>query len=329
MVRYVGKSSSGTRRARSHSSPSQNKNTYRANWIKSLRSAGHEFEIAILQESTEQSLNDDECWWIAYGRACGWPLTNLTNGGEGVPGLRKSAETRAKLSAALKGRRVTWAWKSALRNRGRKPSTETRAKMSAAGLGRRRSAESVAKTAEKLRGRVVSAEQREQIRQKLLGRKLPEEHKAKLRGRRHTDEARAKMSARRLGSTVGEMAKAKIADATRRRTGEQNAHYGHLNSVSRLVRRVLAGWTFGGLSSTAVAIDISRAKVGIMKDNVRPAHLAHVTHCRNGHEYNDRNTRYRENKGLECRQCQRDRAVALKAGSKLIALACCADYRGD
>jgi len=64
----------------------------------------------------------------SYGRLSDWPLTNLTDGGEGCPGYKKSAETRAKIGNA---------------NRGRTRSLETRARMSAA--ARARSPETLAK----------------------------------------------------------------------------------------------------------------------------------------------------------------------------------------
>ena len=59
-------------------------------------------------------------------------LTNMTDGGEGLSGIVHTAETRAKMSAAKKGRTY---------------SPETRAKMSAARMGKSRSPETRAKIA--------------------------------------------------------------------------------------------------------------------------------------------------------------------------------------
>ena len=102
-----------------------------------------------------------ERWWIAYGRALGWPLTNLTAGGEGSAGRPVSPETRAKMRASNLGqkRHPSVGQAIAAKHRGRvfspetlakmrianrfkrvgtKHSAETRAKMSAARTGKRR-----------------------------------------------------------------------------------------------------------------------------------------------------------------------------------------------
>jgi hypothetical protein len=61
-----------------------------------------DYEITVLEtvrDATE--LADAERWWIAFGRACGWPLTNLTSGG----GLSEDA--------ILEKRRRRAAWEAA------------------------------------------------------------------------------------------------------------------------------------------------------------------------------------------------------------------------
>lgn len=67
----------------------------------SLLAAGMDYEIAILENGTPESLSTQERWWIAFGRGCGWPLTNLTDGGEGTPGHVKTPEQLERLSAAM------------------------------------------------------------------------------------------------------------------------------------------------------------------------------------------------------------------------------------
>jgi hypothetical protein len=151
----------------------------------------------------EEELSDRECWWIAFGLACGWPLTNLTNGGErpthtaelrakmgaarkGKPGKPHTAETRAKISTAQKGRP------------GKSPSVETRAKTNAANKG-------------KLSGDANPAK-RPEVRAKMslsgtgVKRLRTAEHNAKIAathlGYKHTAKTKAKMREKALKRLV-------------------------------------------------------------------------------------------------------------------------------
>lgn len=139
MVRYVGLSRSGMKRplVHGHASVLKKERTHKSYWIRKLRAEGYDYQIVILQQSTPDSVNADERWWIAYGRACGWPLTNHTDGGEGVTGLRFSKESRARLSEAHRGQRP---W-----NCGKTMSEEQKEKLRAAHLGLTASADTRAK----------------------------------------------------------------------------------------------------------------------------------------------------------------------------------------
>lgn len=106
-LRYIGKSSSGLRRPRMHSCPSvlARERCHRSSWIKALLGAGVRPEIRILEEhDSEANLNSAEVRLIAFHRSIGARLTNMTDGGEGATGAKKSEETRAKLSVALRGK---------------------------------------------------------------------------------------------------------------------------------------------------------------------------------------------------------------------------------
>lgn len=107
LVRYIGQSSVGIRRPRDHAKPAvlaRNQN-YSGNWIRELVRAGLQFEIVVLETlDCVDQLDAAECWWIAYGRASGWPLTNLSTGGHGARGVQQTIESRAKRSIALRGR---------------------------------------------------------------------------------------------------------------------------------------------------------------------------------------------------------------------------------
>lgn len=99
LVFYVGQSTRGMKRPKSH------------------REKGWKFAIAILEVTDDPrrivesvchwlgiknptALSEAERYWIAYGRACGWPLRNKTHGGEGV---RATDEVRKRMSAAHLG----------------------------------------------------------------------------------------------------------------------------------------------------------------------------------------------------------------------------------
>lgn len=81
LIRYIGLSSNGISRAKDHRRPSC-PDTYCRRWVKSLQRLGLDYEIFKLETfDTPTKLAEAERWWIAYGRACGWPLTNIMDGG--------------------------------------------------------------------------------------------------------------------------------------------------------------------------------------------------------------------------------------------------------
>lgn len=141
LVRYIGQSSRGMSRPRAHRGVIRG-NTKHDTWLKSLRSRGLDFEIAVL-ESDCADLNASEQWWIAYGRALGWPLTNHTDGGDGCKRRPASAETRLKLSKALRGRTFSPEWRARISasKRGTVTTAETRAKLAETSRGRKHTPE--------------------------------------------------------------------------------------------------------------------------------------------------------------------------------------------
>ena len=129
LVRYVGLSTNGMYRPRSHTKTRELKKTsHKSSWIKSLHAVGLRYTIVVL-EAEPADIVAAERFWIAYGRACGWPLTNLTEGGDGAPGWRHSVATRAAMSATRKGRQF---------------SVEHRANLAAAQQGKPRSTKQLA-----------------------------------------------------------------------------------------------------------------------------------------------------------------------------------------
>ncbi len=133
-IRYVGKSSSGVRRPRSHWSEFSLKTGYPVhNWTKSLVQTEKVPEILILQEfiglddvslnEKNNKLNEAEISWIKKFQECGHRLLNMTNGGDGLLGwsgekhpmfgrkgeksprfgVRHTEKSRKKMSEALSG----------------------------------------------------------------------------------------------------------------------------------------------------------------------------------------------------------------------------------
>lgn len=110
-------------------------------WMNTV--AKHGFKVEICAEwPTEAEAFEHEKFLIECFRDMGYALCNMTDGGEGASGLKhppRSAETRAKLSAANKGKT------SGNKGNTYSHSAETRARMSAAKKGRKVSAETRAK----------------------------------------------------------------------------------------------------------------------------------------------------------------------------------------
>ena len=73
--------------------------THCRRWVRKLQSEGLDYTIAVLEEIADPTkLAEAECWWIAYGRASGWPLTNIADGG----GAYDLAEIRHRLARRLR-----------------------------------------------------------------------------------------------------------------------------------------------------------------------------------------------------------------------------------
>lgn len=107
-------------------------------------------------------------------------LCNMTDGGEGAPGVKRSKKWRKAMSERLKGPGNPC--------RGKPLSKEHKAKVSAA----------LQKEKHPLYGRPVSAQRRAKISKALIGRKLSAEHKKAIgdggRGRKTSESTKAKMS---------------------------------------------------------------------------------------------------------------------------------------
>lgn len=107
-VRYVGKTDNTNRRLSRHIHVAENDNPAKVKWVTSLKANGKIPKMVILEESAPDTWVDREKHWIAYYRASGAALTNLSSGGHGRDTkyphqiiARVSAETKAELNRIM------------------------------------------------------------------------------------------------------------------------------------------------------------------------------------------------------------------------------------
>jgi hypothetical protein len=172
-IRYIGKTDVPLKRLNEHVAEARSvrhsqDNTYKTNWVRQLLSLGLRPGIETLEEVAEENWVEREVWWIAHGREQGWPLTNLSTGGDGIGKI--SEEGREKIRQNNRTRSIGPGTREKCRQAalGKSPSDETRRKLSEASRGRVPSAEALRK-----RGASVSAAK--------LGKPLSEAQRAGLR----------------------------------------------------------------------------------------------------------------------------------------------------
>lgn len=137
---------------------------------------------------SDKDLINLEIYMIAFCRDVGIHLLNLTDGGDGAPGAKRSQESIRKQADALRGKKrdPEAVIKTANANRGLKRSDDAKAKMSAAQTGKKRSPEAIAKTASGLRGKKrppFSDEWRARLSASKMGTIMSDDHKAKISAR--------------------------------------------------------------------------------------------------------------------------------------------------
>jgi hypothetical protein len=105
-VRYVGKANKPKVRLSLHLLPSQLKNkNHRTNWLRNILDSGNKPLLVILEEVKYGEWQNAEKKWIAHYRNLPNypPLTNSTDGGDGVEGYVYTEEDRKKRSIAHTG----------------------------------------------------------------------------------------------------------------------------------------------------------------------------------------------------------------------------------
>ncbi len=162
------------------------------NIVRKLSSLGMCVEVRLICSGLEEAdALKFEKGRIAFWRAQGINLANVTDGGEGVSGLKHTEETKKKMSVAASTRLL-----------GHTVSEETRKKISDSNMGREKGAKHPAHSA-KLKGRKLSIEHRAAIGESMKGRILNEQSREKIRasntGQLRSEDAKLRMSMSHIG----------------------------------------------------------------------------------------------------------------------------------
>lgn len=105
---YIGKGRGD--RCHDHTrKPARQKNSHKAAIIRNAHAAGLEVPVVRIATglSSSEALATEMAFIAAIGRKPAGPLVNLTDGGDGFRGLRRTAEHKAKIGAAHKGKTIS------------------------------------------------------------------------------------------------------------------------------------------------------------------------------------------------------------------------------
>lgn len=187
--RYIGQSSNIERRWRDHvtklANGSHDNDYLQRSWNKYGREA---FSFYVVKICNIEELNREEVKYIALFNSYNKGF-NLTKGGEGTRGCFHSDEYKQMMSDKFKGRKLSEETKAKIGKANQRPCVMTEAKK-----------EGFKKTAEKLRGRSITAEHRQKISESLKGRipwnkgKSVSKEQHGFYGKHHTDEVKEKIS---------------------------------------------------------------------------------------------------------------------------------------
>lgn len=228
VIRYVGKTNNPGYRLKSHSKPVLKPRTHRGYWVNSLLARGLQPAMVVCDTcDDEATANELEKAWIKLFRMAGVPLTNCTDGGDGMAGYKHTEESKQKNRLASLGRECTTKAKEKLRlaNLGKQHTDETKAKP----RGLHHSDETKQKMRANhrgMRGRHQSDEAKENIRRALQGRQASAEEVEKNRlghiGKKYSrrspsEETRQKLRLANLGKVLSEEHNSKISAALKSR----------------------------------------------------------------------------------------------------------------
>jgi hypothetical protein len=225
-VRYVGATSRTVElRLEDHLHNARGKERrHVCNWVRSLLQKGALPRAELIEKAPYEQWAKREAYWVSFYRACGFDLTNLTGGGEGMH--NPTPELREKISAATKrgmnNDEVRQKLSLAAKKQKREPmSEETRKKLSAALTGKvftpercrnisigRSGIPHTEETKQKIRATMNTPEAKEFFGNFRKGTKLTDEHKNALlkaiTGRPVSQETRLKISESNKGKKLTE-----------------------------------------------------------------------------------------------------------------------------
>ena len=179
-IRYVGWTSQ-TLAQRYKSHLAYKSRAHRSKWIRALKRDGPRPIMRLLHAVPLADGPRAEIYWIQFHRDLGCRLVNLTEGGDGAPGVKPSAETRAKMHAAHLGKQPTDETRRKLQTSARNRTAEHRQKIGAANAERSWSDESRAKISAYRSGRETSAATRKKLSDAGRRRKLTDAEREKIR----------------------------------------------------------------------------------------------------------------------------------------------------
>ena len=132
--RYVGKTKISVKhRHKQHLRDRFRYKSYFYNWLNGVISREELYSVILLDEVEEIGWEDRECFWIKHFREIGYPITNMTDGGDGNNNqifskesskkriesrkwYKHSDETKKKLSEAHTGKKLSQVTKDKLRD---------------------------------------------------------------------------------------------------------------------------------------------------------------------------------------------------------------------
>ena len=223
--RYVGKSINIEDRFKNHCQARTK--TYVNNWIKSIRP----FTPNLIElEQVHEECSQAEQFWISYMKYIGCRLTNLTKGGEGIPGLKRtfSKEHCERISKARLGKILSEEHKSKIRagNLGKTVKEEVKKYLSELFKDKPLSEEHKLKLSIAHKGQQSGMKNKTHSDESRL--KMSNSHKGKPalnKGVIYSDEIRKRMSESAKGKVMSEATKIKMSEAQKlRRERELNGN---------------------------------------------------------------------------------------------------------
>lgn len=228
IVRYIGKTRDTDSRLKRHVDEAlkyPDRKTHKLDWVRSLLKSGVGPLLRIIERVTNKKWQERERYWIKEFRKRNHPLTNGTDGGEGLSD--PSVMVCEKIAASL---RNSDAHKAAcFARRGTPLSIERRKKVGIANRGKIRTAEQrewLSHIQRGKQGKPHTFESRMKMSVAVTGRKHTAATRQKLRdintGKRVSDATRLKMSLSHIGRVCSEETRRKIGASNSKRIGQAN-----------------------------------------------------------------------------------------------------------